>query len=271
MIEGEGALTRVVEGAGVYDYPQYWDIAFRDETRAEAEFVIAAAERWLDRPLGSVYEPGCGGGRLVVELATRGLDVVACDLNEACVRYVRKRLKRRKLAGTVASGDMRSFVTPGEVDVAICPVNTIRHLLSEDDVQQHLSAVAKSVRSGGLYIIGLHLMPPDAAEDDRERWTARHGATTVSVSLSVKDFSRRRRQETLRFSLRVKSAGAKLRDLKLISEFPYRLYTAAQMRSTLAAARDWELISVHDFWYDIEESFELNDELGDTVLVLKRR
>lgn len=261
-------MPKRITGSSVYDFPQYWDLAFRDETADEAAFVYAAADQWISKPLKRVYEPGCGGGRLVVELASRGLDVVACDLNKACVRYVQQRLKRRGLRGHVDVGDMCEFTPKSPVDIAICPVNTIRHLLTEVDVQRHLAAVASAVRTGGLYIIGLHLMPPDAAEDDSERWTARHGSTSVTVSLKVIDFDRRRRQETLRFSLRVRSGR---RDLQLVSEFPYRLYTAQQMRSTLSKATDWELISVHDFWYDIEESFPLDDELGDTVLVLRRR
>lgn len=260
-------MVETIRGAGVYDYPQYWDIAFRDETADEAAFVFDAAEKWLGRPPKSVYEPGCGGGRLVVELASRGLNVVASDLNGECVRYVRKRLKRRQLAGVVEQADMCDYVTAAPVDIAICPVNTIRHLLTEVDVQRFFRTVAESVRPGGLFIVGLHLIPPDAAEDDAERWTAKHAATTVTVSLKVTDFNRRKRLERLKFSLRVRSGR---KDLRLVSEFDYRLYTAAQMKRTIAAANDWELLSVHDFFYDIEESFPLTDELGDTVLVLRR-
>lgn len=255
-------------GESVYDFPQYWDIAFRDETKDEAAFVFAAAERWLNRPLTRVYEPGCGGGRLVVALAAEGVDVAACDLNANCVRYVRQRLKRRRLDGDVVVGNMCDHIVRTKAEIAICPVNTIRHLQTEDELQRHLAAVAQSVCRGGLYIVGLHLMPPDAAEDDSERWTARHASTSVSVSLRVTNFDRRKRLERLRFSLRVRSGK---NDLQLISEFDYRLYTAAQMKRSLEAAADWELISVHDFWYDVDESFELNNDLGDTVLVLRRQ
>lgn len=260
-------MPQLITGAGVYDYPQYWDLAFRDETKAEARFLVEAADRWTDRPLSRVYEPGCGGGRLVVELAAQGIDVVACDNNRACVRYVRQRLRRRELDGIVELADMCQFAPEKPVDVAVCPVNTIRHLLTENDVQNHLTAVARAVRPGGLYVIGLHLMPPDADEEDGERWTARHGKTKVTVTLKVADFSRRTRRETLKFSLRVRSGS---RDLRLVSEFEYRLYDAAQMKRTIAAASDWTLLSIHDFWYDIDDPLPLDDDRADTVLVLQR-
>jgi hypothetical protein len=47
-----------------YDYPQYWDLAFRSETRLEADFIEAAGEKYGDGTIRRLLEPGCGGGRL---------------------------------------------------------------------------------------------------------------------------------------------------------------------------------------------------------------
>ena len=55
-----------------YDYPQYWDLAFRSETRLEADFIEVAARKYCEFPVRRLLEPGCGGGRLVIELAARG-------------------------------------------------------------------------------------------------------------------------------------------------------------------------------------------------------
>jgi len=62
-------------GMDCYDYPQYWDLAFRDSTREEAGFVEAVSARLMRGRAKRIYEPGCGGGRLVLELARRGYDV----------------------------------------------------------------------------------------------------------------------------------------------------------------------------------------------------
>ena len=43
------------------------------------------------------------------------------------------------------------------------------------------------------------------------------------------------------------------------------------MRSLLKKVPELKLLSVHDFNYDLDEPRELNDELGDTVLVLQKR
>ncbi len=57
-----------------YDYPQYWDLAFRSETKLEADFIEDACEKYCNFPAKRLLEPGCGGGRLVVEMASRGYD-----------------------------------------------------------------------------------------------------------------------------------------------------------------------------------------------------
>ena len=49
------------------------------------------------------------------------------------------------------------------------------------------------------------------------------------------------------------------------------MYTAAQFRRLLAAVPSLELCDVYDFWYEIDQPFELNDEMSDTVFILRRR
>ncbi len=251
-----------------YDYPQYWDLAFRDETRQEADFIEAVAEKYCEFPVRRLLEPGCGGGRLVVEMAARGYDVTGYDLNERAVRYVRQRLKRRGLAAEVFVGDMREVRARPPVDIAFNTLNTFRHLTSENDALRHLELIAESLRPGGVYVLGFHLLPPDAEESCVERWSARHGATRVGVTLRVMDFDRRKRLEVIRFSLRVRS---KRRELRIVADYPYRIYQAHQFRNLLSKVPQFELCGVYDFWYDIEDPLDLDNELGDAVFILRRR
>ena len=251
-----------------YDYPQYWDLAFRDETPFEADFLELAAKKYCLFKPKRLLEPGCGGGRMIVEMAARGYEVAGFDLSEPAIKYVRKRLQRRNLHADIRTADMRDFSQTPKADIAYCLVNTFRHLLTEADAVSHLRSVAKALKPGGLYIIGLHLLPPDADEEDGERWTAKHGRTQVTMTLRVLEFHRRQRYEVLRFNMRVRSHG---RDLRFRTDYKLRIYTAAQMKSLLKKVHDFELLDVFDFNYDIDEPLQLNNDLGDTVLVLRRR
>lgn len=251
-----------------YDYPQYWDLAFRSETKLEADFIEDACQKYCGFPVKRLLEPGCGGGRLVVEMAARGYDVTGFDLSEPSIQYLSKRLARRNLAAQAITADMTTFVRRRKFDAAFCTFNTFRHLTTEEAARQHLECIADSLRPGGIYIVGFHLLPPDADEECIERWSAKHGTTKVTMTLRVLDFDRATRLETIRFSLRVRSGK---RDLKLQSDYEYRIYTAAQFQRLLYSVPQFELCDVYDFWYEIDEPLQLSNELGDAVFILRKR
>ena len=154
-----------------YDVPGYWDLAFSDETIPEADFLEAAAAEFSPRPVKSILELGCGGGRQTLEMSQRGYAVTAIDLNPSCVKWTQRRLQRRQLSTSVLCGDMADFSLAKSADMAHCLVNTFRHLTSEQTARKHLQCVAAALKPGGLYVLGFHLLPPDAAEIDCERWT----------------------------------------------------------------------------------------------------
>lgn len=225
------------------------------------------ASKYCPFPLKTVLEPACGGGRQLCELADRGYDVFGFDLNLSAVRYAASRLRRRNAGSLVTAADMTDFDFRRRFDVAHCLVNSFRHLLNEKDAVRHLSCVANALRPGGLYLLGLHLLPPDAAEDDCERWSVNHRGLRITTTVRVLSFSRRRRLEVVRFSLRVRS---KDRDLRLRTDHTLRIYRADQMRQLLRRVPQFRLLDVYDFCYDPDEPLLLNDDLGDTVLVLQR-
>ncbi|HIQ19669.1 MAG TPA: class I SAM-dependent methyltransferase, partial [Planctomycetes bacterium] len=191
---------RVIE-ASWYEYPQYYDLAFRSETRREVDFIEAACRKYCPFPVRRLLEPACGSGRLVSALAARGYQLTGLDVCRPALDYARRRLARRGLKATLLEADMARFRLPARVDAAYCTFNSFRHLLTEKEAQSHLRCVARALRAGAIYILGFHLMPPDAAETCIERWTARHGRLAVTVTLRVLHTDWRRRIERLRVSL----------------------------------------------------------------------
>ena len=168
-----------------YDYPQFYDLAFRSETRLEADFIEAACRKYCPRPARRLLEPACGTGRLVTELAARGYRMTGFDLSRPALSYLERRLARRKLRAATFQADMADFRLAAPADAAFCTFDSFRHLLSERAARRHLECVAASLRPGGIYILGFHLLPLDASEECTERWTERRGRTQVTVTLRV--------------------------------------------------------------------------------------
>lgn len=253
--------------ASWYDYPQYYDIAFASETRGEADFIEAACRKYCPFTVRRLLEPACGTGRLIAELAARGYRMAGLDRSQPALAYLRRRLARRGLRARIFQADMADFRLGEPADAAYNTFDSFRHLLTESAARRHLECVAASLRPGGIYVLGFHFLPPDVSTFCIERWHERRGSMQVTVTLRVLATDRRRRIETLRVSLLVRT---KARTVRLRDEFPLRIYTVAQFRRLLRSIPSLELCDVYDFWYDIDHPLPLDDSLGDAVLILRK-
>jgi SAM-dependent methyltransferase len=258
-----------------YDYPQYFDMLFSDETADEVKFFKKAFKKFSTRKITRVLEPGCGSGRLVVAMAKQGYNVTGLDLSPSMLKFLDQELDRKGLEGKTVLGDMTKMKFKKKFDAAFCTFNTFRHLLDEKSAVKHLRNVADQVRKGGLYILGFHIIPLDADPDCTERWHAKNKAVEVNAKLKVIDFQRKKRLEKLRVTINAqKRNGTKKSDKieRLKTEFHLRVYTHKQARTTLQSVSDvWEIASIFDFDYDIEEPRNFDKDLTDALFVLRRK
>src|SRR5215471_3199220 len=171
--------------ANWFNYPQYYDIAFQAHTRQEADFIEAACRKHCAFAARRFLEPACGSGRLITELAARGYQMIGFDLSQPALSYLRRRLARQRLHAETFEAEMSNFRLARPVDAAYCTVNTFRHLLTEQAARDHLECVARSLRPGGIYLLGLHLLPSDADPEDDARWTESRGGTKVTITLRM--------------------------------------------------------------------------------------
>jgi len=252
-----------------YDFPQYYDIGFREDTAREVRFFKQAFERFAGRKVLKVLEPGCGSGRLIHAMAAEGFRVTGLDLNQNALDYCRKQLERRGLTARLVRGDMTDFSFPHPFDAAFNTINTFRHLLTEEDAVKHLKCVAEHLRPGGLYILGLHLLPAGADFYGSERWKASHGQTRISYHLKVVEALPRKRLEKLKITMTIRRGERPA--IRVSDEFTLRTYTHRQLKTLLARVPEFELMNVFDFWYEIDEPQSFDDQLADAVFVLRKR
>ena len=189
--------------------------------------------------------------------AQASFQLIGLDLNRPSLSYLKKKLTRRKLSAELVEGDMRTFVTQQPVDAAICTFNTFRQLTTQADAIDHLRAVAASLRSGGIYILGFHLIPLDADESCTEVWRAAHGKTSVTITLKVMEFDRKKRLELIRICLLGRSGD---KTVRCRTDYPMRLYTAEQVQELFAAVPEFEVVAIHDFDYEIEYPLAWDEE-----------
>jgi len=187
---GIGHHSRV---SGIYDEPEFYQAAcaYRN-VPAEVDALL----RWSGRHRGpeagpprSVLELAAGPAEHARELARRGLEVTALDLSAAMCARARELAKADELSLTVVEADMRDFHLPGDVDLAITMLNSLCHLMSLDDMLQHLASVARYLSGNGLYIMELAHPADFFAAEHRtsSEWSTEVGDGMVSVRWGVQD------------------------------------------------------------------------------------
>lgn len=138
----------------IYDAAHFYDIAFgwRD-VPAECDFMLARFRQAHRREATSALELACGPGQHARTFAARGLRAVGLDANPQMLAYARQQPGGDDPDLTWVVADMRNFALDEPVELACCLMDSLSHLLTLDDLLQHLRAVARNVVSGGLYVL----------------------------------------------------------------------------------------------------------------------
>lgn len=253
----------------IYDYPVYYDLIFGSDWRAEFDFLTGCFERFAKRPVKRIFEPACGTGRLLIKMAEAGFDVSGNDLNERAVKFCNERLRRKNFPETATVGDMSDFRLKRKVDAGFNTINTFRHLLLEKQAVGHLQCMADAIAKGGLYVLGLHLIPK-AVEDrlEDEAWSARRGNLGVNTYMWSKRIDEKKRYEYLGMKIDVYTPT---KHIEIEDEMIYRTYSARQIRNLLKKVPDFDFVAAYDFAYDFDMPIEIDSQTEDVVLVLRKK
>ncbi|QEG33363.1 class I SAM-dependent methyltransferase [Bythopirellula goksoeyrii] len=254
--------------ASLYDFPKYYDLVYGSDWKAEFDFLLECFAQHATGKVKRVFEPACGTGRLMVKLAQAGFKVAGVDLNEAAVKFCNDRLERSGYPRSAFVGDMCNFTVSKPFDAAFNPINSFRHLGTQAQAEQHLHTVAKHLRPGGIYVLGLHLTPTVVEPMQEESWSARRGNLAVLSRLWVTACDRRRRREEVGMSFDVYTPTKQFR---IEDQVVFRTYSAQQMKSLLASVPEFEVTQVYDFGYDIQQPITVGPETEDVVYVLRKK
>ena len=230
-------MNSPVELSDPYAAPSVYDILHTPGTAAEVDLLERLADRF-EAPGGRRrrwLEPACGTGRYLRVLAGRGWRAAGFDLDEGMLDYARRSLRRRGTSRRVelVRADMTAFARHfGEArfDVAFVLVNSFRHLMRTSDVRAHLHDMARVLRPGGLYVVGISLTIYGEEDPTEDEWTGRRGPCTVHQVVQYLPPDRRTRRETVISHVEVVRPGG----LEVIdTTYPLRSYDEAQWRATL--------------------------------------
>ena len=166
----------------VYKYPQYYALGYRWNTETECDFIEACLKAHGPKQVKRLLDIGCGSGRHLTELATRGYQADGIDLSPEMVAYVNEQAAQSRLPITAAVGDLRRLALNGPYDAAFCLMDTFRFLLTNKEILAHLRAVGRALAPGGLYLTDFWVPGQwDMIGNEIHQWEQTEGQITVRV------------------------------------------------------------------------------------------
>ena len=143
----------------------------RDEetTQAEADFVQQALEL---SPDSKILDVPCGGGRLSLELASRGYRVTGVDISLPLLDDAKATADVQHLPISWEHRDMRDLPWRGEFDGAICFWSSFGYF-DEQGNADFLRAVSHTMKPGALFLLDTPLIEtrlPEIAAEARVWW-----------------------------------------------------------------------------------------------------
>lgn len=226
-----------------YADPKVYDILHAPGTTGEVDALERIAAAFSPKALrrGATWlEPACGTARHLRILERRGKKVVGFDLEPAMVEYANSKLERRpKAQAPVFGARLDSFLEERprlRADFAFNLINTIRHARTDREMLEHLAGVARVLRPGGTYAVGISLSIYGVESPTEDVWSGSRGKTRVTQVVQYLPpgegaKGKARRDETVISHLSI-TEGRKARDLD--STYVLRTYSRSQWKALLA-------------------------------------
>ncbi|MCE1188953.1 MAG: class I SAM-dependent methyltransferase [Ignavibacteria bacterium] len=169
-----------------YKLAEAYDIAFSDRNfEDECNYY-----EWCYNNIGkprkrvktrSFMELACGPANHSRVFARRGWKTSALDLSEAMLEYAADKDSALNVKTKYFCMDMVRFQTGEKYDLMVTPLESISHILTNDDIITHLNHAADHLHEGGVYIIESTHPRFFFPDDEPNSWSIKHGNKRIEV------------------------------------------------------------------------------------------
>lgn len=234
----------------------------------QCDFLKRIFDKWAERPVESVLEIACGPAYHAIQLAKMGYDSAGLDNSEKMLDYARKRAMKEDVKVDFYKRDMRKFKLPRSFDACVNVLDSIRLLLNNDDLINHLNSVSHTLNKGGLYVAE-YAHPRDMLGIRRstaETWTVESDGVKITCKYILKEWDFETQAQKFTEEYLIDDRG---KTMRLSCEDKKRIILSQEL---LALVRLSEQLKFCNFYGAYDYEIELsNDKAWRTIVVLLRK
>ena len=188
------------------------------------------------------------------------------------IEFASEEAQRENLNIEAIVGDMSKFKFKKPVNLAATMMESISHLVTNEQIINHFKSVANSLKPGGIYVIEATHPMFFFPDDEANTWTTKEGDTEVEVTfgLPTDPYNSVTQQWIVTTIMKIREKGQK--EIITESKSPIRWYLAQEMKALI------ELSGVFDkYWFYGSTYYIPPYELDDTedsdamVIVLRTK
>lgn len=135
----------------------------------DVPFYVEMARQAAGRGGGAVLEMGCGTGRVLVEVARAGVEVVGVELSPEMLRAAERRLAAEpeevQTRTRLVQGDIRSVDLGRQFSLVTAPFRVVQHLIDRADQKTWLANVRRHLEPGGHLVFDVFQPDYDLVAD----------------------------------------------------------------------------------------------------------
>ena len=227
-----------------FENESFWQnfgpVMFDSQRWAEAPGIAESVIKIAGLTKGSsVLDAGCGPGRISVELAAKGLDVIGVDIIQSELDAAKDSADAEGVKLDLINCDLRSFKSQKKFDCAINLYTSFGYCDTIEEDFQILKNIADSLRDNGFFILECTSRETAILYFTDGEWFERSGLTVLT------QFSVEGAWEGLRSKWTIINRDGQ----RIEHEFVQRLYSAIELKRMMIRAgfNSVEIYGNYDF------------------------
>ncbi|MCF8262132.1 MAG: class I SAM-dependent methyltransferase [Melioribacteraceae bacterium] len=260
-----------------YRHAKAYDIAFSDrEYKIECDFLEWAFQNHgrLDLKLNekNFLELGAGPAQHAREMAKRGWNSTALDLSPDMLKYADDESRKEGLVLNCVVADMSEFKLNTKFQLAATLMESISHLVTNEQIISHFKSVAESLIQGGVYVIEATHPMFFFPDNEPNTWHSKNEEMEVEVTFGNPDdfYDSITQQWTTSTIIKIKDGDKSWETYETKSQI--RWYLAQEMKALIELSGDFELCYFYGSLYSLPpQNFDHSEKSDAMVIVLKKK
>lgn len=114
--------------------------------------------RGLNHDPGLLIDVACGTGSLTIELAKKNINVIGIDRSIDMLTIAQQKSCGEGLSIVFLNQEMQSLDLYENADTFVCSLDSINHMIKQNDVEDFFRGVSNNLNPGGLFIFDVNTL-----------------------------------------------------------------------------------------------------------------